>query len=172
MEGGCVATDDDHIAMKARRIAHFGLWPSGMAQVVGLNAHMLEVSALVGLAALPELDAALAVRRRVASRYFFGLREFVDFPAVLDVSWPTWCYFPILLADAAKRDHVRFSLERAGVEARPYYVECHTMPAYKSQTPLPATEGLSRRVLALPVYSDQSDEEAAYVIDAVKEAVL
>jgi dTDP-4-amino-4,6-dideoxygalactose transaminase len=46
------------------------------------------------------------------------------------------------------------------------------MPAYKSQTPLPATEGLSRRVLALPVYSDQSDEEAAYVIDAVKEAVL
>lgn len=173
MEGGCIATDDEGIASRAAKIAHFGIWPSGLAQVVGTNAHMLEVSALVGLAALPLLDEALRRRRAVVSRYFFGLRESgVRFLHVPDVLRGTWCYFPILLANESRREQVRFRLEARGVEARPYYVECHTMPAYKSQTPLPATEGLSRRVLALPVYSDQSDEEAAYVIDAVKEAVL
>jgi len=171
MEGGCIATDDAELARRARHIAHFGIWPSGLAQVVGLNAHMLEVSAIMGLAALPVLRGVIAHREAVARAYAWHLRN------VPGVSLPrrprasSWCYFPILLENKAARDAVRHRLAVQGIEARPYYVECHTMPAYKSQTRLPVTEAVSPRVLALPIYSNQTDEEVAAISHAVKEAV-
>ena len=80
----------------------------------------------------------------------------------------------ILLADAAARDAMQAALRADGIPTAIYYPRpLHHQPAYAPHhrgSPLPVSEDLATRILALPIHPDLADDQAARVADAVVRA--
>ena len=179
MEGGALASNDDELLDRARRIRNFGQGDDGDCPEVGLNGKMMEISALVGLAQFARWNrhssyrsaAAINMRSEIMRADIPGVRA-PNMPAHLD---PMWLYRPIMV-DAYElqmtRDEVADAMRDRGVMVRKYYSPaCHLMACYKRfRETLPVTEHLASSVLALPVYNDMSMEEVTRVAWTLREA--
>lgn len=66
-EGGFVATNDEALAQRVREVINFGIDAAGGH--AGFNGKLAELPAAVGLAVLPKLEAEIAARLALRSRY-------------------------------------------------------------------------------------------------------
>jgi perosamine synthetase len=65
-------------------------------------------------------------------------------------------------------------LHQRGIGCGRYFAPIHSQPAYAEvpvRWPLPVTESVSRRTLALPFFTSLGDEEIARVSQALRESV-
>ena len=177
-EGGVVFTDDDILDARIRRISNFGMHDGRDCDVVGLNAKMPELSAVLALHTLPFLDRTIEARRAWAAVYVEALsgRPGVSFQRVpADVEWNAQ-FFGIdidVSAFGASRDEVRGVLDAHGVVSRAYFHPAiHEMTCYRGRLrhdALPVSEALSRNVLCLPLRADSDPGGAAWIGDLVLE---
>ena len=159
-EGGAVFVREDRHA-RLRRVINFGL-DRGVARELGFNGKLSEVQAAIGLAVLERIDAFVRRRSRIAHAYGAGLDDAVEHGH--DVGEPPWQAYPVALPVDATAAVER--LLGAGVEARRYYAPpLHRTPAHAQASELPVTDGLSARMLCLPIYSDMTDDEVDHVIE-------
>lgn len=83
--------------------------------------------------------------------------------------------FYILFNDGQARDAVMKRLRSAGILAIFHYLPLHSSPMGKKlgyeAGDLPVTESVSKRLLRLPMYAGMAEEELAYVISEVTEAI-
>jgi dTDP-4-amino-4,6-dideoxygalactose transaminase len=178
MEGGCISSGDAEILRRARALRNFGQEGGADCEEPGINAKMPEVCALIGIRALERFDACAAHRVRVAELYRKGLAGVpgLVLPRVPEGQTPIWLYFPIVLDPATfglDRDQLALVLERENIHVRKYFeLPCHHMRAYARgpHAPLPITERVAYRVVALPVYNDMSDAEVEIITDAIARA--
>jgi dTDP-4-amino-4,6-dideoxygalactose transaminase len=160
-EGGIVATDCDCLAHFVRMGREYGNDGSYDALFPGVNGRMPEMSAAIALEGLRQLDQISADRNAIARAYrgelgdlpgigFVetrpgGVSSFKDFSITVD---PT--------RFGMTRDGLRRVLAVHGVETRAYYnPPCHRQTAFEHfsdrSRPLPVTEMLAARSLALPI---------------------
>lgn len=177
MEGGALSSSDPAVIEKADAIRNFGQ-KNGMAWGdAGINGKMMEVAALIGRTQLPKIDAFRARRCEVARMYRAGLEGVpgLHFASCRADEAPIWLYFPVRVDPGAfglSRDEVMLALEADNIFCRKYFdPPCHLMPAYAGSSgdlDLPVTQMWASNVIALPVYNDQTDEEADYIIDRLR----
>jgi dTDP-4-amino-4,6-dideoxygalactose transaminase len=102
------------------------------------------------------------------------LADRVTIPARVADSASAWAIYAILVSDAARRDALQLRLREAGVPTAIYYPRpLHRQPAYAPHhrgSPLPVSDDLAGRILALPIHPDLLPEQAARVARAVTEA--
>ncbi len=141
----------------------------------GMNGRLDTLQAAVLLAKLDIFEADLAARERVARIYDARLGNRVAIPARVADSTSAWAIYAILLPDAAARDRMQAGLKAAGVPSAIYYPKpLHRQPAYAAAhdgAPLPVSEDLATRIMALPIHPDLSDAQAQRVCDAVLASV-
>lgn len=141
----------------------------------GMNGRLDSIQAAVLLAKLAVFPAELHARERIAQTYDQRLGTAVVTPQRVADSTSAWAIYAILLADEAARDRVQASLRDDGVPTAIYYPRpLHHQPAYQAQhdgTPLPVSEDLSRRILALPIHPDLTDQAVDRVCAGVLRAV-
>jgi UDP-2-acetamido-2-deoxy-ribo-hexuluronate aminotransferase len=141
----------------------------------GMNGRLDSIQAAVLLAKLAVFPAELQARERIARTYDQRLGNAVVTPKRVAGSTSAWAIYAILLPDEATRDRVQASLREDGVPTAIYYPRpLHHQPAYQAQhdgTPLPVSEDLSRRILALPIHPDLTDEAVDRVCAGVLRAV-
>ena len=171
-EGGIVATDDPQLAEGCRIGRDYGNPGNYDFQFVGLNARMSEIHAAMALRSLDSLDERVERRGGLAERYREALGPVpgVTFPTVPDGDRTTFKDLVILVdpeefgADAASLGE---ALAAEGIETRRYYSPpVHRVAAYREQArgvELPVTEWAAERVLALPMWSEMSDDQPAAV---------
>jgi dTDP-4-amino-4,6-dideoxygalactose transaminase len=172
-EGGAVLAPPA-LAEAIRHTSNFSLAGSDVT-ARGLNAKMSELTAAVALAMLERLNAHVVVRRRVVA----ALLEAVEaaglaFELPLDPGRPPWQGLPLLLETAGERERALAELQRAGVEARPYYAPgLHRTRAFAGYAAdrLTVTDELSERVLCLPVYSRLTPEELELLTGVLHDAL-
>ena len=120
-------------------------------------------------------DAELAARDRIAAIYDRNLPHDVTVPARVADSMPAWAIYAILLPDGAARDRLQAGLKARGVPSAIYYPRpLHHQPAYRPHhtgNPLPVSESLATRILALPIHPDLTDAQAREVCTAVGDAL-
>lgn len=170
-EGGFVLCATAAQAEQIRRRSNFGfdrhhaaIWPGG-------NAKLSEYAAAVGLAAL---DAWPEVRESfvgAAERY---RRALAAAPAGYQVSPPfaapgvgSCCN---IVLDRPQAIAVVEGLQARGIEARRWWgAGCHVQPAYADcpRQPLPVTEDLARRVVALPYHAEMTEAGIAEITAAL-----
>ena len=140
----------------------------------GMNGRLDTLQAAVLLAKLDVFDEELAARERIARLYDSMLSKAVTTPARVPDSASAWAIYAILLRDAAARDAMQASLRSAGVPTAIYYPRpLHHQPAYAPHHrggPLPVSEDLATRILALPIHPDLTEAQAARVAEAVLSA--
>jgi perosamine synthetase len=175
-EGGMIVTDDVEMARILRSLSNQGRDDAGtwMNHVrLGYNYRLDEMSAALGLSQLTKLDTILERRARVAGWYAERLRflEGVHIPQIAaETTRMSWFVYVIRLDERLDRPALMAGLESDGIPTRPYFVPIHLQPLYRSRFgyrlgDFPVTERVARTTLALPFFTEMTEQQVDYVCD-------
>ena len=171
-DGGAILTDDHGRAARLRAIRAHGLNADGVAERIGTNSRLDTLQAAVLLAKLDTFDADLARRAAIAVRYDAAFAGHLSVQARPAGATSTHAIYAIR-TDA--RDRIQAALRAQGIATRVYYQQpMHLMPPMRHHGagpgPLPVSEDLCRRLLALPIYPELDDATVDRIADAVLRA--
>jgi len=161
LEGGAIATNDDTLALRLRRMINFGFSGLDTVECCGTNGKMNEFSAAMGLTSLDAMDVIIAANRSNHALYRAGL---ANIPGISLLEYATQhksnFHYIVVEVNPARfgltRDEIVGALRAENVQARRYFHPgCHGMEPYRTLEPdlaarLPATVALCQRVLLLP----------------------
>lgn len=175
-EGGVVATNHDDLAAAIRMGREYGNDGNYDSAFAGLNARMPELSALMGLRSLDNLEHAAESRNETAALFqeVLGRIPGVGFQEVRPGNRHSYREFSITIDEGAfgvSRDHLALALAAENIDTRKYYdPPVHLQTAYrqyyKGQT-LTNTEWLSANSLSFPMWTDMDHETAMGICEAV-----
>jgi dTDP-4-amino-4,6-dideoxygalactose transaminase len=175
-DGGALLTESAERAALYRSLRSHGEGTSRYDVLrTGMNGRLDSLQAAVLLAKLDVFDDELATRDRIAAIYDANLPAGVTIPARVPNSTSAWAIYAITVKDSATRDKLQADLKAAGVPTAIYYPKpLHHQPAYRAShtgNPLPVSEDLATRILALPIHPDLCEAQAHAVCDAVTSAL-
>jgi dTDP-4-amino-4,6-dideoxygalactose transaminase len=173
-DGGAMFTDDDEFAQKLRSLAFHGKGETKYDNVyVGVNSRLDTLQAAILIEKLSILEEEMIARQEVAARYSRGLGNVVKVPTIPEGHRSAWAQYAIETPD---RDALQKHLQALGIPTMIYYVKpLHQQVAYRhfpcTPTGLPVSEGLSKRILCLPMHPYLGEADQDRIIDAIREFV-
>lgn len=172
-DGGAVVTNDECIAAKVRMLGNYGSTQKYNHEVRGQNSRLDELQAAVLRVKLRSLPAWNTQRQALAEVYRQRLAGTnIRLPHVPAWAEPVWHLYVV---EADDRDALQLHLHEQGVQTVIHYpVAPHRQPCYAEtygHWSLPVAEGLSSRVLSLPIFPGLTEEEIDRVVLAVKTAM-
>jgi dTDP-4-amino-4,6-dideoxygalactose transaminase len=181
-EGGAIATNDDDLAVRIRRMRNFGF--AGYDEVVclGTNGKMSEISAAMGLINLQSLDEFIQVNQRNYRQYQQEISRIPGLSLIhFDESEECNYQYMVVEVDSQvtglQRDDLIKVLQAENVLARRYFWPgCHRMEPYRSLFPdaylsLPQTEKLTKRIMILPTGTAVGEQEIEIIGDILRSAI-
>ena len=179
-EGGMVVTNDDHIAdlvrsMRSQGRPITGLWLEH--ERLGYNYRMSELHAALGCVQMDRIDEIISKRRHVAEMYnsHLGEVEEVSVPYVDPRVKMSWFIYVVRFHASVNRDKVMEYLIEHGVGCKPYFTPIHLQPFYRemgfNEGDFPITESVAKTTLALPFFSNMTEEQIDYVVKTLKEGI-
>ena len=191
-EGGMVTTNNPQFAETLRRFRNHGI-SSGARQrqnagqwhyemvLLGFNYRLPDILCALGIQQLKKLDANLARRREIATRYSDAFRQIpgVIPPTVRAEANPAWHLYPIRLeAEKLTVDRARVfrALRAENIGVNVHYIPVHLHPYYRDRFgykggEFPVAENAYTRLISLPMFHAMSDQDTEDVIEAVTKVV-
>jgi dTDP-4-amino-4,6-dideoxygalactose transaminase len=170
-ESGFVTTNSLEVYNKVRMLRDHGSNVRYHHDVVGFNARLDEIQAVVLRAKLPHLAGWNEKRHEHAHLYNELLKGSPAIvPAELPNSKPVYHLYVIR---TSKRNELQTFLKDKGIATGIHYpIPIHLQKAteflgYK-QGDLPVTEQAVTEILSLPMFAEITDEEIKYVVDSVR----
>lgn len=171
-DAGLVTVADDEMAARVRLLRVHGAQRTYHHEEVGGNFRMAAIQAAVLRVKLRHLEAWTEARRRNADRYrsLFGARAL---PVQLPVELPGRRHiYNQFVIRAERRDALRDHLRAHGVGCEIYYpVPFHLQPCFAylgvPAGALPVSEQAAAETLALPIYSELTEAQQAYVVETI-----
>ena len=175
-EGGLIHSGDRALVEALRAMTNFGFESGRSATLPGLNAKLTEVGALLALEKLGGIEAVASHRAILAERYRAeldgfalqaprGLRQPMQFMSAL---------LPPALAGG--RGWIVDRLAAQGIGAATYFsphlAEQPWFRDHAESGPLPVTDDIAARILALPITDAMTLDEVSAVCAALKVACL
>ena len=177
VEGGMVSSSNPRLIERIRKMRNYGIEDNYNAYYPGLNGKMSEFHAIIGLHNLRHLDTYLTTRQQNAHYYCERIQSLTNFQLIAKPDGVTHTFkdFTVLTPENLneQRDAVIAFLKERGVETRAYfYPPVHEQCFFQrfADRALPRTESLSRRVITLPFYTNITNVEMDYVVEALAEA--
>ncbi len=179
-EGGMITIDDEGLLTACRQLRNQGLDPATGTRHparAGLSARLSELQAAVGRVQAIRLADSLIERAQVAERYLERLAgiEGLELPApAAEGDTISWFTFPMRVGKETRRNRVRSELADRGIETGVYFEPAHHFPPYATSPlrhPLPATEAIGSRGLALPLYPGLAEGDQDRVCEALRAAL-
>jgi perosamine synthetase len=182
-EGGLVVAGDARMAREMRAMRNHGRYESDdwhQHSILGYNYRLSEIQCALGCAQMRRLPEILALRERVARRYGALLGDVAALvlpPTDVARMQLSWFVYVVRLADTFnhdQRDAIARMLQQRGISCGRYFAPIHSQPAYADlplRRPLPVTESISRRTLALPFFNRLTEEEMEQVAEALRESI-
>jgi dTDP-4-amino-4,6-dideoxygalactose transaminase len=175
-EGGIVATNDDELAHMVRMGRDYGMGEGYDSQFAGLNARLPEISALMALHGLNNLEQSVKRRNEIAGVYRSRLAEIpgLGFQQIDPENRSSYKDFTIFIDEGlfgVSRDTLSKELRYRNIDTRAYYnPPVHKQTAYKSfykGEDLHHTEDLSNSALSVPIWSHMPDDVVEGVCDSI-----
>jgi UDP-2-acetamido-2-deoxy-ribo-hexuluronate aminotransferase len=175
-DGGAIFTERDDRAALYRSLRAHGEGTTRYEVLrTGMNGRLDSLQAAILLAKMTVFREELEIRERIARAYDQRLGNAVIIPARVPDSTSAWAIYSILLPEGVSRDAVQAHLKDHGVPTAVYYPRpLHLQPAYREHhdgSPLPVSEALAHRILALPIHPDLSDAQVEHICASVRTAV-
>jgi len=179
-EGGMVVTNRDDLAARLRLLRSHGMTTVTLDRhkghafsydvaECGFNYRSCEINAAVGRIQLKKLTAKNARRKELVELYQhrFASQEkvipFFRFVGAGDAS--AYHIFPVLLPAGCDRNVFMAAMRDRRVQTSIHYRPVHTFTAYAGmKARLPVTEGISTRLVTLPLYPTMSNEQVDSVV--------
>lgn len=172
-DAGGITTSESTLADILHLFRNYGSVVKYHNEVRGWNSRLDEIHAAVLAAKLPMLDALIADRRRIASRYLHGLSGTgLVLPSVPEWAEPAWHLFVVR---HPARGRFRSELAAMGVQTLIHYpVPPHLQAAYVDlgykEGDLPIAERIHRDAVSLPLWPGMTDDQIEWVIESVVKA--
>ncbi|HET6239337.1 MAG TPA: DegT/DnrJ/EryC1/StrS family aminotransferase [Acetobacteraceae bacterium] len=175
-DGGAIFTERDDRDADYRSLRTHGEGTTRYEVLrTGMNGRLDSLQAAVLLAKMTVFREELDIRERIARTYDQRLGNLVVIPARVPNSTSAWAIYAILLPEGVSRDAVQARLKEEGVPTAVYYPRpLHLQPAYRDHhdgSPLPVSEALAHRILALPIHPDLSEAQVDHICRSVRAAV-
>ncbi len=176
-DGGMMVTNDDALAERLRVLRVHGETSRYHHKFVGINSRLDGIQAAILRVKLPHLNSWSDLRARNAARYFelfadAGLSDRVSLPHTRENVRHIFNQF-VIRVDETKRDALAEHLRAANVGTAIYYPvplhlqECFAFLGYKAGD-FPHSEQAARETLALPIYSELTSDQQAYVVETIR----
>jgi dTDP-4-amino-4,6-dideoxygalactose transaminase len=180
-EGGMIVTADSHLHDEAIIYRDQGKagFLGGDHVRMGYAWRLSELHAAVGAVHLSRLDEYMAVRRAAAKLYDGALEDIdgVDALPVPDRCVSNYYKYVALLEPGLSRSEVKQELKAnygVSLTGEVYALPLHRQPVFEREAAgqaFPVADDVCARHICLPVHSDMSLEEAAYVADSLRSAI-
>jgi dTDP-4-amino-4,6-dideoxygalactose transaminase len=177
-DGGLVTTSDPDLAHTMAIMRNHGMEPAYHHELLGGNFRLDGIQAAVLSVKLPHLDRWSEGRRANARDYRrlfaeLDLEGRVGLPAERPGVVHIYNQFVVRIGDG-RRDALMEHMRAHDVGCVIYYPSgCHTQPALRShgyrEGDFPETERAARETVALPIYSELTDEHKRTVVDVIGE---
>ena len=193
-EGGVLVTRDDALAHKLKALRFHGLekqaWnryaEGGTPQVEivlpGFKYNFMDLQAALGIHQLASVGEFNGRRRALAARYDELLAQV---PEVEPLGMPGYEHFhtrhlyvvKVLELAGMTRDEFIAALRERNVGTGIHFRAVHTQPYYAGKYPrwigaLPVAEWVSERLCSIPLFPLMTDDDPAYVVDAIKDVLV
>jgi len=177
-DGGLVTAMDDGLAERVRVLRAHGAARKYFHDFIGGNFRLDALQAAVLRVKAPHLAAWTAARRRNTDRYrdLFaraGLVARIQLPLEAPGCVHIYNQFVIRVAGGL-RDRLRSHLAEAGIGTEIYYpVPFHLQKCFAylgyGEGAFPEAEKAARETLAIPIYSELTEPQQAYVVEKVRD---
>jgi len=176
-DGGAIFTNNDELAAKLRMVVNHGQTVQYYHDEVGVNSRLDSIQAAVLRIKLRHLDEYADARRKAAAFYdqaFSGHPRLI-IPAREKKSTHVFHQYTLVL-NGPDRTKMREFLAEKGIPSMIYYPiplhlqKAYTDPRYK-EGDFPVTEHLCRNVISLPMHTELSDSDLAFITSVVLEFV-
>ena len=170
-DAGLAVTDDEELYQKLRSYRVHGSSVKYQHDYVGYNSRLDTMQAAVLRVKLRTTDEAIAARARYAKHYTERLAGLpgLRIPVARADAKPVYYVYNVLVDD---RDGLAARFKEAGIGYSIYYPKplhmqkCFAYLGYK-EGDFPAAERVCRRIIALPMYPELTDDEVDAVCDQV-----
>jgi len=173
-DAGLVATNDDELAARVRRLRVHGAEPKYHHREVGGNFRLDEIQAAVLRVKAPHLERWNEARRVNVARYARLFAEAGVPPAVILPTEPAGIrhIYHQYVVRVPRRDALREHLAAAGIGCEIYYpVPLHQQVCFADLRyrtgEFPVAEASSKHVLALPIYPELTEAQQREVVGAI-----
>jgi UDP-2-acetamido-2-deoxy-ribo-hexuluronate aminotransferase len=172
-DGGAVFTNTEQLARKVKMIANHGQVFKYNHEAIGINSRLDSIQAAILIEKLKSLADYTARRQRVADLYdkAFGYSETIEIPYRNRSSTHVFNQYT-LKVPAASRDNLIKYLNRKKVPNMVYYpIPINSQKAYQGigrvVGDLSVTQDLCRRVISLPMHTELTESQIAYISEMV-----
>jgi perosamine synthetase len=191
-EGGCITTDREDYAERARRFRNHGITADHRRRAeqgtwfyeivdIGYNYRITDFQCALGISQLKKLPQFLDRRRGIAARYDEAFRSIPGIEPLKvegDILHAYHLYVVRILKELCGRDrlHVFNSLKEANIGANVHYIPVHLHPFYRKHFgtgpgQCPAAEEAYDQIISLPIHPGMSDEDVARVIQSLEDCL-
>jgi UDP-2-acetamido-2-deoxy-ribo-hexuluronate aminotransferase len=176
-DGGAMFTNDDALAEKLRMISNHGMKVRYYHDSIGVNSRLDTIQAAVLNVKLAQINDYIANRQRAAAYYdqAFANHPNLTIPGRDPKSTHVFHQYTLVLK-GVDRAALQAKLQEKGIASMIYYPvpmhmqKAYTDPRYK-EGDFPVTEELSRNVISLPMHTELTEEQLAYITQGMLEAL-
>jgi dTDP-3-amino-3,4,6-trideoxy-alpha-D-glucose transaminase len=173
-DGGAVLVNDPALAVRLRQLRNGGQSNRYRHESFGINSRLDELQAAILRVSLAELERCNARRRELAAFY---RRELAGAGLALHQEQPyARAVNHLFVVRHPRRDALAAALAERGIGTLIHYpIPLHLQPAFAwlggRAGDLPVAERATAEVLSLPLYPELRDEQAAEVVQAVRDVL-
>lgn len=176
-EGGMIVTNDDAVALRARRLKDLAHLPEHRFwhNEIGYNYRMTNLQAACGLGQLESIEEFLAHKRWMTAEYEKRLKNVkgLRLPITKDYAKNVYWMYSVLVTEdfPMTRDQLRAALREKGVDTRDFFPSSARQPIiqklYHREEHFPVSERIAARGLYLPSGLALTQEQLQYVCDQI-----
>ena len=164
VEGGFISTSKPELLKRLAYMRNFGHDGPDRFNGIGINGKNSEFHAAMGLAVLDDFDLILQKRKEQSDYYTDKLNTRVQIPTIQDNCTYNFAYYPVILENEKQTISVLEALEKVKIFPRRYFYPSLNTVDYVSGTSCPVSEGISNKIICLPLYHQLSKEEQSLII--------
>jgi UDP-2-acetamido-2-deoxy-ribo-hexuluronate aminotransferase len=168
-DGGAIFTDNDNLAVRMKSLRAHGQEGRYNHTSVGINGRLDTIQAAILLAKFSIFDKEILLRNDVASYYSKELKNAkvkIQLPFISNSNVSVYAQYALLVSN---RDEIISRFKNNNIPHAIHYPVCvHMQPAYMdSQTNLPISEEVSKKVLCIPMHPYLSRHEQDTIIETI-----
>lgn len=185
-EGGMITHDDDNLEKKLRTLRFHGIerdaWkrygkggnPEYDIEEPGYKYNLTDIQAALGIAQLDRLEEFNRRRSELVDIYREGLGHLdgLELPGDPPYHHTHSHHLFVVKILAMERSEFMERLSEYNIGYGLHFPACHLLKYVKTRfglTSLPETERAASKILSLPLFPDMTDDDVAYVCDAVRD---
>lgn len=172
VEGGGITCNDEMLVKKVELLRSYG-YVNDKFYLAGINAKGTEFHAAMGLCNLKYIDSNFEKRKAISELNNSLLPESIQVIKVENDVEYNYAYYPMLLKNEVVLNKIVNLLEENKIHTRRYfYPSLNKLPYLTKSCSCPISEGISKRILCIPLYPNLELDQVRRIANLVNKALI